>query len=152
MPTLAHAKLDDVSAMHFTTDTQSGHKVEMDSAEAVGGSDSAARPKELIYVSLAGCTGMDAVSILRKMRQNVTSYSVEVEGLEMTEEHPKYWTKIRVIFHVEGEVDPAKLHKAIDYSRSRYCGVSASMKEAVAIEYRMVLNGEATDLGEPKYT
>lgn len=152
MPTLTHARLDDVNGMQFNAETQSGHTVLMDSAEDVGGKDSAARPKELIYVSLAGCTGMDAISILRKMRQDVTKFSVEVEGLEVTEQHPKYWTSIRVIFHVEGEVDPQKLHKAIDYSRSRYCGVSASMRGSVNIEYRMVLNGEATDLGEPQYT
>jgi putative redox protein len=95
---------------------------------------------------------MDAISILRKMRQDVQQYSVEIEGLEETEEHPKFWKKIRVIFHVKGDVDPKKLHKAIDYSRSRYCGVSASMKNAVEIEYSMVLNGESTELGDPEYT
>jgi len=149
MATLAHAHLDNIEGMHFITDTESGHKVELDSAEAVGGTDRAARPKELIYVGLAGCTAMDAISVLRKMRQDVKSYSVEVEGIEKTEEHPIYWTHIRVIFHVEGEVEPAKLEKAINLSRTRYCGVSASMKGAVKVDYRYVLNGEAVDLEDP---
>jgi len=150
MPTLAHARLENVEGMHFFTDTPSGHTVEMDSAAEVGGTDLAARPKELIYVSLAGCTGMDAISILRKMRQPVTAFSVEVEGLERTEEHPKYWTRIRVIFHVEGEVEPDKLKKSINLSRARYCGVSASLRPTVKIDYRYVLNGESMDLGEPE--
>lgn len=150
MPTLAHALLDNIEGMHFTTDTASGHKVEMDSAETVGGTNLAARPKELIYVSLAGCTGMDAISVLRKMRQPVASFSVDVEGLEQTEEHPKYWTHIRVIFNVEGEVEPEKLKKAINLSRTRYCGVSASLRGSVKIDYRYVLNGNAVDLEEPE--
>ncbi|MFH0883711.1 MAG: OsmC family protein [bacterium] len=150
MPMLAHANLDNVEGMHFTTDTASGHKVEMDSAEAVGGTNLAARPKELIYVSLAGCTGMDAISVLRKMRQPVTAFSVDVEGLEQTEDHPKYWTHIRVIFQVKGDVDPDKLKKSINLSRTRYCGVSASLRDSVKIDYRYVLNGEAVDLGDPE--
>ncbi len=148
MSTITHAKLD--SGMHFTASTKSGHTVEMDSVEKVGGTDKAARPAELPFVGLAGCTGMDTISILRKMRQEPESFSVEIEGIDRTEEHPKRWVKIRVIFHVDGEVEPKKLAKAIDLSRTRYCGVSTNMKGAVEILYSYVLNGERVDMGEPE--
>ncbi|MBS1262494.1 MAG: Protein YhfA [Calditrichaeota bacterium] len=134
--------------MEFVARTASDHEVRMDAAEKVGGEDKAARPAEMPFVGLAGCTGMDAISILRKMRQEVATFAVAAEGLERTTEHPKRWTAVRVIFEVTGDVDPAKLEKAINLSRNRYCGVSASLRPAVRIEYRYVLNGSVTDLGE----
>lgn len=148
MPSIAHATLE--GGMKFVAKTGSGHEVIMDSAEKVGGSDSAARPAELPYAGLAGCTGMDVISILRKMRQEPSHFSIDVEGLEKREDYPKHWTSIRVTFHVEGDISGDKLVRAIDLSRTRYCGVSASLKPAMAIEYCYVLNGEKTVLGDPK--
>lgn len=148
MASIAHATLE--GNMKFVATTHSGHSVEMDAAEKVGGTDSAARPAEMPFVGLAGCTGMDVISILRKMRQDFTHFSVEVEGVERTEDYPKRWISIRVIFHVEGEVEAPKLTKAINLSRTRYCGVSASMRPAVDMEYVYVLNGERTVMGEPE--
>ncbi len=144
MPTIAKSKL--AGSMKFIARTGSGHEVTMDATPKGGGEDTAPRPAELPFVGLSGCTGMDVISILRKMRQDVTSFEVEVEGLERREEYPKHWTEIRVIFHVEGEVDGEKLARAIDLSRTRYCGVSALMKETVRIHYSYVLNGETTDM------
>ena len=146
MATISHARL--TGEMQFVAKTGSGHEVIMDAKADVGGQDAGPRPAELPFVGLSGCTGMDAISILRKMRQDVTSFSVEVEGLERTEEHPKYWSIIRVTFHVEGEVEPAKLEKAINLSRERYCGVSAIMRGVVDIQYRYVLNGESVDMDD----
>ena len=146
MATIAKAKLTDVTKMKFEADTRSGHTVVMDATPNVGGEDLGARPAELPFVGLAGCTGIDTVSILRKMRQEFTRFEVEVEGVEATTEYPKYWKEIRVIFHIDGEVDPAKLTKSIDLSRTRYCGVSAMMKEMVTIHYSYILNGETVDL------
>lgn len=132
--------------MEFVGETHSNHEVRMDAGEAVGGTDKAARPAELPFVGLAGCTGMDVISILRKMRQEFATFKVEVEGLEKREEYPKHWTEIRVVFTVTGELDVKKVTKAIDLSRTRYCGVSAILREAITIHYRLVLNGEVHDL------
>ncbi|HEB84821.1 MAG TPA: OsmC family peroxiredoxin [Bacteroidetes bacterium] len=135
-----------VGGMKFVAETKSGHEVIMDAAPNVGGEDSAARPAEMPLVGLAGCTGMDVVSILRKMRQNFTRFEVEIDGLERAEEHPKVWLELRVIFHVEGDLNPERLTRAIDLSRSRYCSVSAGMRGVTKIHYRYVLNGETVDL------
>jgi len=148
MASIAHATLE--GNMKFVAQTHSGHSVTMDAAEKVGGTDSAARPAELPFAGLAGCTGMDVISILRKMRQEPTHFSVEVEGVERQEDYPKRWTSIRVIFHVEGDLEAPKLAKAINLSRTRYCGVSASMKPAVKMEYVYELNGERTVMEEPE--
>lgn len=134
--------------MKFVAKTGSGHEVVMDARQEVGGEDSGPRPAELPFVGLSACTGMDTISILRKMRQEPDEFSVDVEGVDRTEEHPKYWKRIRVTFHVKGDVDEKKLVKAIDLSRTRYCGVSTIMQPTVTIDYRYVLNGDAVDLGE----
>ncbi|MDP8208725.1 MAG: OsmC family protein [Candidatus Electryonea clarkiae] len=146
MPEIAHAILENVNKMKFVASTHSGHTLIMDAMPAVGGEDQGARPAELPFAGLAGCTGMDTISVLHKMRQPVTKFEVAVEGLSRADEHPKKWLEIRVIFHVEGEVDPKKLTRAIDLSRSRYCSVSVSLKPAMKINYRYILNGEVTDL------
>jgi putative redox protein len=102
-----------------------GFKIIMDADPAVGGNNQGARPKPLTLVSLAGCTGMDVISILKKMRVEPEYFNISVEG-ELTEEHPKYYHKIHLIFEFKGEsVDIEKVEKAVTLSRERYCGVSA---------------------------
>ncbi|MBZ0264760.1 OsmC family protein [bacterium] len=139
-------RLADMAGMRFEGETASGHTIVMDAKAEVGGKDAGARPKELPFVGLAGCTGMDVISILRKMRQEPDRFDIEVEGITSTVEHPKYWEEIRVIYHVEGDIDQEKLTKAINLSRTRYCGVSAMLKGKVTVHYQVILNGESTDL------
>jgi len=146
MSTIAHAQLD--GKMKFVATTGSGHAIVMDAMENVGGSNKGPRPAELPFAGLAGCTGMDTISILRKMRQDVTHFSVEIKGLDKAEEHPKVWKKIEVLFHVQGEVDPKKLEKAINLSKTRYCTVSTSLKDPMIINYSYDLNGEKTEIKE----
>ena len=110
-----------------------GHKIVIDAAEAVGGENLGPRPKPLMLVALAGCTGMDVVSILNKMRVEVEAFNVVVEG-DLTEEHPKQFSQMRVIYEFKGKDLPMdKLEKAINLSEERYCGVSAMYKKAIGI-------------------
>ncbi|HSO86286.1 MAG TPA: OsmC family protein [Draconibacterium sp.] len=110
-----------------------GHKIVIDAAEAVGGENRGPRPKPLMLVALAGCTGMDVVSILKKMRVEVEAFKVLVEG-DLTEEHPKQFSQMRVIYEFKGKDLPMdKLEKAINLSEERYCGVSAMYKKAITI-------------------
>ncbi len=146
MPTIVHTRLTDLDGMKFTGETASGFSVDMDAMPAVGGKNEGPRPAELPFVGLSGCTGMDTISILRKMRQNPTRFEVSVEGLDKAEEHPKVWREIKVVFHVDGDVEPAKLEKAIDLSRTRYCTVSLSLKNPMKIHYAYVLNGKTVEM------
>ena len=107
------------------------HKIILDAAEPVGGENRGPRPKPLLLTALAGCTGMDVVSILKKMRVELDGFNVIVEG-DLTEEHPKHFYKIHVIYEFTGKDLPIdKLQKAINLSEERYCGVSAVYKKVI---------------------
>jgi putative redox protein len=110
-----------------------GHKIILDAAEPVGGEDRGPRPKPLMLTALAGCTGMDVVSILKKMRVEVDDFSVSVEG-DLTEEHPKQFSKMNVIYSFKGKDLPLeKLKKAVSLSEEKYCGVSALYKKVIEV-------------------
>ena len=108
-----------------------GHKIIIDAKPEVGGKDRGPRPKPMMLAALGGCTSMDVVSILNKMRVEFKSLNVVVEG-ELSEEHPKRFLKMHVIYEVEGENLPLdKIQKAVKLSEEKYCGVSAVYKEVL---------------------
>ena len=116
-----------------------GFNLKIDAKEEVGGKNGGPRPKPLILVALGGCTGMDVVSILKKMRIEPEYFNVEVSG-EMTEEHPKYYDKIHIRYVFRGENLPMeKLEKAVNLSQDRYCGVSAMLGKAAKITHEIVI-------------
>ena len=115
----------------------SGHHVMMDALPAVGGEDKGARPKELMLAALAGCTGMDVVSILRKMRVEFTGLNIRVEA-DVTEDHPKHYDKMHIIYEFTGrDLQKDQLKKAVELSQDRYCGVSFVYKKAMEVSYEI---------------
>ncbi len=119
--------------------TVNDHKIIIDADEAVGGKDRGPRPKPLTLVSLGGCTGMDVISILTKMRVKPDYFNVEIEG-ELTEEHPKYYHTIRINYIFKGKDLPMeKLEKAVNLSQDRYCGVTAMLDKAAKIEHKIII-------------
>ncbi|NPA68619.1 MAG: OsmC family protein [Chlorobi bacterium] len=112
-----------------------GHKIMIDAVEAVGGENRGPQPKPFMLASLGGCTGMDVISILRKMKvsEKLDDFTVEVSG-ELTTEHPKHYVSMHVnyIFTAKnGEELPfEKLKKAVSLSEERYCGVSEVYRKA----------------------
>ncbi len=128
------ARMDYYAGMLFYSKTGSGHDLIVDAEPSVGGKDAGFRPKELILYSLMGCTGMDVVSILRKMKavESMESFRMEID-YEQSSEHPKVYTKIHLkyIFKFNGEVPKEQVEKAVSLSQDRYCGVSAMLKKAV---------------------
>lgn len=111
-----------------------GHKVIIDAPVEGGGSDLGPRPKKLMLTALAGCTGIDVVMILKKMKVVPEAFNVIVEG-ELSEEHPKYYNKMKIIYQFKGKDLPlGKLEKAIKLSETKYCGVSAVYKQAMEME------------------
>jgi len=119
--------------------TVNDHKIIMDAVEAVGGKDRGPRPKPLMLVSLGGCTGMDVVSILKKMRVEIQDLNIEVEG-ELTDEHPKFYHTIHIRYIFKGKDLPVeKLEKAVHLSQERYCGVTAMLHQAAKIEHEIIV-------------
>lgn len=125
--------------MAFTVEA-SGHTFTIDAAEEHGGQGLGPQPKPLVLSALAGCTAMDVISILRKMRQPVTSLSVKAEAT-LADEHPKTLDDIQVVYTVTGEVDEGRLRRAVELSEDRYCGVSAMLKAHTTVTSTIVLNG-----------
>jgi putative redox protein len=93
------------------------------------------RPTELLAVALGGCTAMDVLSILKKMRQPVEAFSIEVGGTR-AEEHPKRYTSLEVVYRLRGDLDEAKVARAIELSETRYCSVEATLRPGVTITSR----------------
>ncbi|PID28109.1 MAG: osmotically inducible protein C [Candidatus Cloacimonadota bacterium] len=118
------------------------HKFYIDAGTESGGNDEGPRPKGLMLTALAGCTGMDVVSILRKMRVTDFKLNIEVKA-SLTTDHPVVYENIDLYYMFEGENLPKdKIIKAVDLSENRYCGVSAMLKKAVPIKAHIIFNGE----------
>jgi putative redox protein len=118
-----------------------GHKIIIDAKEEMGGQDRGPRPKPFMLAALGGCTSMDVVSILKKMRIELKSLNVIVEG-ELSEEHPKRFQKMHVIYEVEGDNLPMdKIEKAVSLSEEKYCGVSAVYREVMEITSEIRIKG-----------
>ena len=116
-----------------------GFKIILDADEVVGGENRGPRPKGLTLVSLAACTGMDVISILKKMRVVPEYFNVEVEG-ELTDEHPKYYHSIHLRYIFRGKDLPMKkLEKAIILSQDRYCGVSAMLLKSSTLTHEIIV-------------
>jgi len=114
--------------MQFDTEVN-GHHFMMDLA-AEKGDDTGPRPKPLMLAALAGCTGMDVISLMKKMRQELQYFNVIVEG-DTEEEHPNPYYRMHIIYEFRGkDLDPGKIEKAISMSLESYCGVSAVYRKA----------------------
>ena len=134
----AVAKLE--TGMRFDAQATSGYHVTLDSSELNGGAGAGFSPMEMLLVGLAGCTGMDVISILRKKRQDVTGYEVHVQGIR-AEEHPKVFVEINIEHLVTGHnIQPAAVARAIELSETRYCGAEAMLGKVARIKntYRII--------------
>lgn len=128
--------------MAFTGLTPSGHELKMDASQDDGGENSGARPTELLLSAVAGCTGIDIISILNKMRLNPTSFDMKVSG-DRADEHPKKFTKVNIHYALEGELPEDKVIRAIDLSKNKYCTVAHSLSAEITVSYSINgINGE----------
>ena len=129
--------------MTFESDID-GHKLIMDASHEAGGNNLGPSPKKLMLVALSGCTGMDVVTILKKMRVDIEKCNIEVQG-NVTEDHPKQYFKMHVIFTFTGKNLPLdKLEKAVKMSEEIYCGVGAVYRKVMKVtsEIKIIESGE----------
>lgn len=114
-----------------------GGKLTLDATPDENGKARGMTPKYLMLVSLAGCTSMDVTSLLEKMRAQVTDFKIEVEG-NLTEEHPKYYDKVKMIYKFKGEgLQKDKIEKAVKLSVDRYCGVYEMFRQFADVSYEI---------------
>lgn len=126
-----------IDGMAFESELN-GHKLVIDAAPEVGGEDRGPRPKPLLMLALAGCTGMDVIYILRKMKQDPTWFNIKVEG-DITEEHPKHYSHMRLVYQFKESdgLDTKKVQRAVTLSQEQYCGVSAQLAKSAQIDHRI---------------
>ena len=125
--------------MYFTALPDSGVVVPMESSPPEGQARRGASPMELLMISLAGCTAMDVVSILRKKRQNVTGFAINIHG-DRAADHPKKFTDFELEYVVRGAgIDPAAVERAIQLSSESYCSVHAMLEKAAHIRTRFTI-------------
>jgi putative redox protein len=123
----------------FVGSADSGFSLVMDTFKEVGGNESGFRPVELIAIGVAGCTGMDVISILKKKRQEVTAFEVLVHATRATE-HPKKITHMVIEYVVTGKnIDPAAVERAVQLSEEKYCPSIATIRNNVTIENKIVI-------------
>lgn len=133
--------------LQFTAETR-GHQVSMDTPEnekQIGSS-----PKELVLQGLAGCSAMDVISILEKMRQPVEEFTIKATT-DLTDEHPKVFTNLKMIFELKGVLDVEKCKKSVEYSLTKYCGVAAMLSKVTPVQFELKLNGVTIDTGIAKF-
>ena len=124
--------------------TVNNHKIVIDAKEKVGGEDKGAQPKPFMLASLGGCTAMDVISILKKMRvsDDLEDFQVNVEG-HMTDEHPMHYDKMHITYEFtakEGKTLPEKkIEKAVKLSEDQYCGVSAVYKKTMELTSEIII-------------
>ncbi|MBB2479711.1 OsmC family protein [Bacillus sp. APMAM] len=136
-----NTRIDWKGKMAFSSITPSGHEIKMDAAEEDGGSNSGARPTEILLNAVAGCTGIDIISILTKMRLNPTKFYMDVEG-QRANDHPKKFTEIHIHYVLEGELPEDKVVRAIQLSVDKYCSVAHSLSATIHVSYS--INGTDT--------
>lgn len=124
----------------FETDNPSGYKFTMFDKSQDNGNVVGFAPKALMLSSLAGCSGLDVVSLLEKMRANVAEFYIEVTG-ELTDEHPKYYHRVKVDYHFKDVfLQPEKIQKAVNLSVTKYCGVMEMFRKFAIVETEIHLH------------
>lgn len=138
----ARAQVTWVEGMQFVARGEaSGVAVVLDGAAEHGGFGSGPRPMEMLLLGLAGCTGMDVISILQKKRQQVTGFTMNLRGYR-ADEHPKRYTRIEIEYVFRGEnLSPEAVARSIELSQTKYCSVSASLNAEIVPTFR-ILDGE----------
>ena len=126
--------------MLFESDNPSGHSVLIDTSSENGGENKGLGPKALMLSSLAGCSGLDVVSLLKKMRAEVADFKMVVHA-ELTEEHPKYYHKVAVEYHCYGSnLQEDKINKAVKLSIDQYCGVMEMFRQFAKVTTEVYLH------------
>jgi len=129
--------------MAFESTNPSGKILRIDAGEEDGGESSGYRPKALMLSSLAGCTGLDVASLMKKMKLDVDDFTIDIVA-ELSDEHPQTYEKVIMEYHFYGNnLNEKKLQKAIDLSFEKYCGVSEMFKKFADVKIASIFHHTA---------
>jgi putative redox protein len=119
----------------FEASNGRGHTIKIEGSRDIGGQDSAPSPTELLLMSQAGCTAIDVVELLKKIRQPLEHLEIETEGHRAQDQVPKIFTGIHLHYRLYGDVNPEKADKAIAMSLSKYCTISKMIDHVAKLTY-----------------
>ena len=132
---MLHSKVKLVENMQFIATADSGHAVVMDGPPNVGGNNTGSKPSELLLMAFGGCSGMDVISILRKKKQDVTGFEMNVSG-DTAETHPKSFDKMHIEYVITGRnLSEEAVKRAIDLSLDKYCLVGSTLGKSAEITH-----------------
>lgn len=128
----------------FEAKDENGHSVRMDSSPESGGENFGVRPMQMLLMGLAGCSGIDVISILKKQRQQVVDYKMIVNGDREKGKEPSLWQNVDIEFHIYGPVDQDKAERAVELSVNKYCSVAATLTgSGTALNYKVFVHPAA---------
>ena len=131
-----------LGGMAFESDNPSGHTIKIDVDAENGGENSGLRPKALILSSLAGCSGLDVASLMKKMKLEVRAFEIQTEA-NLTDEHPKFYDAVTISYHFfASNLVEDKLQKTVDLSVERYCAVMEMFRQFAKLEIKTVFHHE----------
>jgi len=128
--------------MKFESTNPSGHNLFIDASPEDDGKGEGYRPKALMLSALAGCSGLDVASLIKKMKLKVEDFKIEIDA-HLTEEHPKFYDQVSVEFHFFGnELKEEKLQKAVDLSVEKYCGVMEMFRHFAKLDIKTIFHNQ----------
>ncbi len=131
----------------FTATDSAGNKLFIDIPEEQGGNSEGFRPMQLLLAGLGGCSAVDIVTILKKQKQNIIDFSIDIDGKREQGREPSLWEDVEISFLLKGDVDPAKAHRAVELSMNKYCSVAETLRKAgAALKWKVVVNGNEVNL------
>lgn len=126
----------------FEAKDMHGHTVKMDTSDETGGDNFGVRPMQMLLMGLGGCSAIDIVAILKKQRQQVDDFKIEIEGEREQGKEPSLWKNIRVKYLLTGKIEPEKAKRACELSMGKYCSVAATLLQSGSkITWSVKVNG-----------
>ncbi|MGM0739336.1 MAG: OsmC family protein [Bacteroidota bacterium] len=126
-------RIDD--AFHLEASNELGKSIQMDGAPKIGGSDKAPRPMEVLLMSMAGCSSMDVLDILKKQRQHVEDFRIKIDAEREKDKTPALFTDIHLHFYLKGDLDERKVARAVRLSMGTYCSVTKIVEKTANITW-----------------
>jgi len=129
-------------AYHFEAKGGDGVSMQFDANPEIGGSNLGVRPMQALLMSIGGCSAIDIIMILKKQRQVIKDFRIDIDGEREAGKEPAMWQTAHVVYHLDGEIDHDKAKRACELSMEKYCSVSKTLEAAGAkITWAVVLNG-----------
>lgn len=125
---------------HMEARNEDGNSIQMDGSPDIGGEGKGMRPRQLLLAAVGGCSAIDVILILKKQKQEITEFDVEVEGESEKVEHYSLFRDITLHFKIKGNVDKEKAERAVKLSIDKYCSVSKTLEPTAKINYKVTIN------------